>query len=88
MIADLIASIPGIDEAISFAQLMKSVQIFDHDIIVFDTAPTGHTMRLLGFPEIIDKAMTNLGGLGGVQQWQRQTGPYPWRAAGHCPLAA
>lgn len=69
MILELASSIPGIDEAVSFAELMKSVQNYDHDCIVFDTAPTGHTLRLLSFPQVLDK------GLGKLMQFKDTFGP-------------
>lgn len=57
LMSELTNSIPGVDEAMSFSELMKQVQNLDYDVVVFDTAPTGHTLRLLSFPTILDKAL-------------------------------
>jgi len=60
--ADISKSIPGVDEAMSFAELMKQVQTMEYSVIVFDTAPTGHTLRLIQFPEMLNKALDKVMG--------------------------
>lgn len=59
MFKEYAAKIPGIDELMSFAELMKAVQRLDFDVTVFDTAPTGHTLRLLAMPANLDKLLVD-----------------------------
>eukprot|EP01034_Spumella_vulgaris_P031127 gene31127-38465_t len=56
-------SVPGIDEAMAFAELMKMVQEMQYSTIVFVIAPTGHTLRLRSFPKTIERAIGDLLGL-------------------------
>ncbi len=51
---------PGIDEAIAFGKLLEYLNTIDYDLIIFDTAPTGHTLRLLGLPSILSGWMGNI----------------------------
>lgn len=46
---------PGADEAALFDKLISIIieDIEDYDHLVFDTAPTGHTIRLLTLPELM-----------------------------------
>lgn len=62
-IQQLFSSIPGIDETVSFMQIVRLARFMSFDRVVFDTAPTGHTLRLLEFPRVADKALSKMDGL-------------------------
>ena len=51
---------PGVDEAVAIAKVVEFVNkdAYAHfDRIVFDTAPTGHTLRLLTLPDFVDATL-------------------------------
>ncbi len=45
---------PGMDEALSFAKILEYAEDEFYDTVILDTAPTGHTLRLLNIPEFLD----------------------------------
>lgn len=51
---DMAAMSPGIDEAAAFDKFLQYMTTDEYDIVIFDTAPTGHTLRFLSFPELMD----------------------------------
>ncbi|GAV62519.1 ArsA_ATPase domain-containing protein [Cephalotus follicularis] len=51
---------PGLDEAIAISKVMQFLESEQYSMftrIVFDTAPTGHTLRLLSLPDFLDASI-------------------------------
>mmetsp|Transcript_15902 Transcript_15902/g.64994 ORF Transcript_15902/g.64994 Transcript_15902/m.64994 type:complete len:261 (+) Transcript_15902:1816-2598(+) len=63
MLKDIAKFIPGVDELVSFSQIAKLVKSMEFSAVVFDTAPTGHTLKLLNFPKLFEKVLEQLGAL-------------------------
>eukprot|EP00392_Amoebophrya_sp_AT5.2_P002091 g2096.t1 len=52
--------IPGIDEATAISNVIGFIEEDKYDVVVFDTAPTGHTLKLLQLPKILSQGMEKL----------------------------
>lgn len=65
--------VPGIDEATALATVIGHIESGAFDTIVFDTAPTGHTLKLLQLPGVLQV------GLDKLQGWQSKLYGY-WSA--------
>ncbi len=46
--------IPGLDEVMGLKKITDFMDSQEYDLYVVDTAPTGHTLRLLTLPELLD----------------------------------
>jgi arsenite-transporting ATPase len=60
---DLKNSIPGIDEALAIGLLLQVIDKMNYSLVIFDTAPTGHTLRMLSFPKVLEEAFGKLNNL-------------------------
>ncbi|KAL3838316.1 hypothetical protein ACJIZ3_022907 [Penstemon smallii] len=51
---------PGLDEAVAISKVIQFLESQEYNMftrIVFDTAPTGHTLRLLSLPDFLDASI-------------------------------
>lgn len=46
--------LPRLDEMMGLKQIMDFMKDSEYDLYIWDTAPTGHTLRLLSLPNILD----------------------------------
>ena len=61
--------IPGLDEMMSLKKITDFMESSDYQLYIVDTAPTGHTLRLLMMPELLDNWIKFLASL----RWKYHT---------------
>lgn len=73
VMTEVTGSIPGIDEAFSFMEVLKHIKKQKHpdedkvqfETIIFDTAPTGHTLRFLQLPHTLETLLDKFNDISG-----------------------
>ena len=55
-----LSGIPGIDEATALSTAVTYIESDRCDLIVFDSTTTGHTLKLLALPDILEKGIEKL----------------------------
>jgi arsenite-transporting ATPase len=65
-------SLPGLDELMPLLVISEWVEARAYDLIVVDTAPTGHTLRLLATPKLIRTWLKALDALLAKRRFMRQ----------------
>jgi arsenite-transporting ATPase len=53
-------SLPGVDELMALIELARLAAAGRYDSVVVDTAPTGHTLRLLAMPALLERVASVL----------------------------
>lgn len=51
---------PGLDELVALANVLDPSYSEEYDVIIVDTAPTGHTLRMLQLPQFLDGFLMTL----------------------------
>lgn len=60
IVADEVAVLPGMEELANLLYISRYQEEGNHDVIIVDCAPTGETMRLLSFPEMMHWWMSRM----------------------------
>lgn len=60
IVADEVAVLPGMEELANLLYISRYQEEGNHDVVIVDCAPTGETMRLLSFPEMMHWWMSRM----------------------------
>ena len=65
-------SLPGMDELVAYLELSQWLEEKRYDRVIVDTAPTGHTLRLLEMPNLVRRWLKALDALLAKHRYMRQ----------------
>lgn len=65
-------SLPGLDELMAFLEITRWIEEDKYDCIVMDTAPTGHTLRLLAMPGLVKNWLAALDAMLAKHRYMKQ----------------
>ncbi|NVM54162.1 MAG: ArsA family ATPase [Candidatus Helarchaeota archaeon] len=57
IMGETLENFPGSNEGFGLLNIIRMYRYEDYDHIIVDTAPTGHTLRLLSFPDFLKSSM-------------------------------
>jgi len=66
-------SLPGMDELMAFLEITQWIEKNAYDCIIVDTAPTGHTLRLLTMPDLLHKWLEAIDTLLAKHRYMKKT---------------
>jgi arsenite-transporting ATPase len=72
---DWLSNLPGVDEAVALMEILDGELAPEIEVMVIDTAPTGHTLKLLQLPALLQKGIVQL------ESWQGRLAQYISMAA-------
>jgi len=61
-----LVNLPGIDEATALSTIVNRLQSSRYGAVIFDTAPTGHTLKLLELPPVLQAGLEQIQNAGGL----------------------
>lgn len=57
LMGDSLEHFPGSNEGFGLLNIIREHRHGNYDVVIVDTAPTGHTLRLLSFPDFLESSM-------------------------------
>jgi arsenite-transporting ATPase len=66
-------SLPGVDELIGLVEISRAARKAAAEVVIVDTAPTGHTLRLLAMPETLRRVAVVFEGMQAKHRYMKES---------------